>query len=81
MWRSHAVDMEALAAQAERREARPDTTLACTIRSCQVSKSLWAQWPTPGAELVGCGQLLPGWRPRAPGCPLAGLLSALRSAQ
>lgn len=47
MWRSHAVDMEALAAQAERREARPDTTLACTIRSCQVSKSLWAQWPTP----------------------------------
>ena len=47
MWRSHAVDMEVLAAQAEKREARLDTTLACTICSCQVSKPLWAQWPTP----------------------------------
>ena len=43
MWRSHAVDREALTAQAERREAGPDTTLARTIHSCQVSKPLWAQ--------------------------------------
>lgn len=35
MWWSHSVDMEALTAQAERREAGPDTTLACTIAAAR----------------------------------------------